>query len=323
MVESDRIIAYDSFSRSDYGSTRGYKEKYLVSDLTFRFPYLTKVGRELRGIKQIHSVSTLKQDEFKDSLFYVYFLHDDIARAEVAEIIGNGGSFAPPPWFNKGRYVRVNSNASAAIRGTQKNLDRISHFSLDVHENICEALEATRRLNGVYIEIGVYKGGSALTALLYSRFSNLRNRKFYFLDTFDGFEYEEAYRSQDVTWGGELRLFGVANTRRFVHETLEQAEIPFKLITLNICNEDLPDELRHGIVVANVDVDMYEATEAALMKIAPLVVQGGIIICEDPASTPGLYGSLVAMENFLMTPEGIKFVKIFKRGQYFLIKVLH
>jgi hypothetical protein len=67
-------------------------------------------------------------------------------------------------------------------------------------------------------------------------------------------------------------------------------------------------------------VDIYDATISALKKIDPLVVEGGIIICEDPASTPGLYGSLLAMEEFLRSTEGAKYIKIFKTGQYFLLK---
>jgi hypothetical protein len=39
--------------------------------------------------------------------------------------------------------------------------------SLTVHENICEALEITKDVEGDYVEVGVYKGGSALTALNY------------------------------------------------------------------------------------------------------------------------------------------------------------
>jgi hypothetical protein len=74
--------------------------------------------------------------------------------------------------------------------------------------------------------------------------------------------------------------------------------------------------------VANIDVDLYEATKVALERVAPLVVLGGIIICEDPASTPGLYGAYVAMHDFLEGNEdGRKFLPVFKGGQYFLIKV--
>jgi hypothetical protein len=45
------------------------------------------------------------------------------------------------------------------------------------------------------------------------------------------------------------------------------------------------------------------------------------MICEDAASTPSLYGAYQALEEFMGTAEGSTYYKIFKRGQYFLIKM--
>ena len=73
--------------------------------------------------------------------------------------------------------------------------------------------------------------------------------------------------------------------------------------------------------MANIDVDMYEPTLAALHQVHPHMVTGGIIICEDPASTPSLYGALLAMQEFLDSPAGKCYTKIFKGAQYFLIKM--
>jgi len=49
---------------------------------------------------------------------------------------------------------------------------------------------------------------------------------------------------------------------------------------------------------------MFEPTRDSHLKISPLVVQGEIILCEDPASTPALYGALLAIDDFLATQEG-------------------
>jgi hypothetical protein len=43
-------------------------------------------------------------------------------------------------------------------------------------------------------------------------------------------------------------------------------------------------------------------------------------MCEDPPSTPALYGALLAMEEFLDSDKGKCYTKIFKGGQYFLVK---
>ena len=94
----------------------------------------------------------------------------------------------------------------------------------------------------------------------------------------------------------------------------------YKLITNNICRDNLPEEI-NAISVANIDVDLYEATFEAIKKVSKKLSNRGIIMCEDPVRTPGLYGAYYAMEKFLKSTEGKDFVKIFKKGHYFLMKL--
>jgi hypothetical protein len=217
----------------------------------------------------------------------------------------------------------VNSIALKAISATLMMSDRISHFNALVHENICEALEITKNITGDYVEIGVYKGGSALTALNYvniaSSIGESVRRNFWLLDTFDGFNYDTASNSSDVIWSGTHKLFGPKETMDFIETTLKDIPLTRNLVQCNICEASLPSSIQK-IAVANIDVDIYEATRDSLRKVSPLIQPGGIIICEDPTSTPALYGALLAMEEFLSTNEGKRYTKIFKRGQYFLIK---
>ena len=51
--------------------------------------------------------------------------------------------------------------------------------SLTTHENICEALEITKDMEGDYVEVGVYKGGTALTALNYLHKINSKKKHIY------------------------------------------------------------------------------------------------------------------------------------------------
>jgi hypothetical protein len=162
-------------------------------------------------------------------------------------------------------------------------------------------------------------GGSALTALGYMKYSGIR-RKSYFLDTFNGMTYAQAHQSSDVIWDDTHVLWGVKDTMNYVKDILDTTQEPYELVECNICQNELPAAIKQ-IAVCNIDVDLYDATLAALVKVAPLVVKGGIIICEDPTSTPGLGGALVAMEEFLSTPDGKKFMKILGHAQYLLIKM--
>jgi hypothetical protein len=105
----------------------------------------------------------------------------------------------------------------------------------------------------------------------------------------------------------------------YVQETLNTVGYEFNLIQSNICIDELPAEIQE-IALANIDVDMYEPTIDALNKIAKLMKPGGIIIAEDPTGTPGLYGALVAMDEFLSTEIGSTFTSYHKGTQYFLVK---
>ena len=93
----------------------------------------------------------------------------------------------------------------------------------------------------------------------------------------------------------------------------------YEIILSNICSDNLPYNIKN-LSLVNIDVDMYEATLEALIKVSPIVSHGGIIICEDSVHTPSLYGAYYAMEKFLKTDEGKKYSKLHKIGQYFLIK---
>jgi hypothetical protein len=211
-----------------------------------------------------------------------------------------------------------------AMQKTWAKRKRVSHLTTEVHENICEALWITRNIAGDYLEIGVYLGGSALTAVNFLEELEISNtttheRKAWLLDTYDGFNYEEADQSSDAIWAGTHGLFGKEKTIEHIKETLSDTRIPCQLVASNICTDSIPSEIE-SIAVANIDVDMYEPTLTSLFKVTDVIPPGGIIICEDPASTPGLYGAFLAMEEFLMSEKGAEYLKIFKGGQYFLIK---
>jgi hypothetical protein len=264
------------------------------------------------------SLDGLDRALFPRITFYVYFLCDSDALPVLREIKAHGGTYIPPLIFRKTEYRFVNRLAHDAMSRTWACKDRVSHLNLVVHENLCEALELTRDVPGDFVEIGVYLGGSALTAMHYLEAQGVA-RKAWLLDTYDGFNYEEADRSADAIWARTHGLYGVQGTMDHIRQTCRDLSVPHELVANNICRDPLPFGITH-IAVANIDVDMYEPTLAALHKVAPLVSPGGIIVSEDPTSTPGLYGALMAMEEFLASPAGRDFRALFKQGQYFLMK---
>ena len=339
-----RASVRDFVARIQHGAL----EKRLSSQLTNRYPS----GRSLRrlielsvtptaGVKTLltdieferqlipknfevcSSLSELTAGQIKAGTFVPLFTCDDLALPNLRAIRDCGGKFVSPKMAHKHSYRFVDSYALRALEITASSARRISHFDVGIHENICEAVRITSRLEGSFVEIGVYKGGSALTALsmmtLLSESGKGVKRDAWLLDTFEGFSYGEAFSSPDSGWADTHQLFGVAATIEFVSETLSRAGHEFRLRQCEIIHDELPSEIQK-IALVNMDVDLYDATAAALNKVGPLVVPGGIIICEDPASTPMLYGAYMAMHDFLETAEGRNFTPVYKTGQYFLIR---
>jgi hypothetical protein len=295
------------------------KRKYVVSDR----PVPEEVERKIGPL--IRSLDDLSDAEVASSVFYVYFQCDSDALPILKRIKDVGGIFVPHLDFSKTEYRFIDRLAHDAMSKTWARAKRVSHLLPSVHENICEALALTAHLEGDYVEIGVYLGGSALTALNYMREAGHRNpslpvRKAWLLDTYDGFSYSEARDSADTIWADTHRLYGRNETMAYVDETLSDTGVPYELVASNICADALPSGVGN-IAVANVDVDMYEPTLAALSKVAGHMQKGGIILAEDPTCTPGLYGALIAIEEFLASQEGKCFYKIFKGGHYFLIRM--
>jgi len=296
----------------------GKKDGYILTDRACDPSLQSKLGPIL------HSLDSLTDEQIANSVFYIYFLCDSDALPFLKKIREKGGIYIPHLAFEITQYRFVNRLAHNAMRRTWEKKDRVSHLLTETHENICEALSITKHLEGDYLEVGVYLGGSAMTALHLMEEnakadSSLPKRTAWLLDTFDGFNYEEAKNSPDAIWADTHKLFGPEETIQHVGKTLSGTAIPFQLIRNNICEDVLPPQIKK-VAVANVDVDMYEPTRDALFKVSDLIVPGGIIINEDPSATPALYGAYQAMEEFLQSEKGKKFTKIFKRGQYFLIR---
>lgn len=297
--------------------------KFLLSDEVSPLYLVTDrpVGDDLSDdVTVFRSSSDLPEEsQIYGKSFYVSFLSDSDATPVLKKIVRAGGRFVPVGGGGKTNYRFVDKNAFDAIEGTLKKIDRVKQFGMIEHENVCEALSVTKDVSGDFVEIGVYLGSSSLTAINYLELSGSR-KKAYLIDTFDGFSYEEAETSADPIWKDTHKLFGIEKTMEYVGETIGARTIEYELFARNVVSDPLPEKIEN-ISVLSIDVDMYEATKHALEKGAPLVQKGGVIILEDAPATPALYGAYTAMEMFLETVEGRKYLKIHKLGHYFLIKM--
>jgi len=290
----------------------GVEHVYIMSDL--------KLGWKDIMLNENKVITLQDLDELKENTDVVVLIYqyDFSAREIVRNLIKRNIKFVSPVFTKKS-----NRDATPFFFINQAAFDVLADevpfnsnsFDLYDFQNIFQAINMTKKLQGVYVEIGTYKGDSANAALAYMKRSGI-SKKSFFLDTYEGFDYADASASVDCFWVWDKALQDTS--RKLVARRLQEYD-DFKLVKCNIISDDLPDEIA-DIAVCNIDVDMYEAVKAALEKVKGKMVMGGVILLEDYGHTPLLIGAQVAVEEFLEV-SGEEFYGMYlQSGQYMLIK---
>lgn len=129
-------------------------------------------------------------------------------------------------------------------------------------------------------------------------------------------QFHNAEERRTVRWGGRAGGAGWVGVGA-IDGGLDNVHV---LRNSVICDA-LPDGIG-PIAVANIDVDMCEAVEAALFRLAPLMSVGGVMIVEDAGHTPRLAGALLALDNFVRSDIGRAFRSVYMAsGQTYLIRL--
>jgi hypothetical protein len=190
--------------------------------------------------------------------------------------------------------------------------------SKDDFVNLTQALHTTDRIEGCVVEVGCFRGSSGAVMLDYANAKQLRPKAFHFFDVFDGFNYKEALESSDAVWAKTHRTEGEAAVRERLTAKAGIHQVTVR--KMNVISDVLPADVG-PVALLNLDVDLYEAVAAGLKRFAPLIVRGGILICEDAGHTPGLIGARLALQEFLESKRGAAFTPVhMPSGQAFLIK---
>ncbi|CAJ1392209.1 unnamed protein product [Effrenium voratum] len=239
--------------------------------------------------------------------------------SSLAEDTGHATHSGP---FARARFLTTERWAAETVQAAMDAFHegKLPHFSINVAESLCEALEMTRQLPGIYLELGVYKGSSAFVVLQYLRraWPSLQ-RPALLVDTFEGFSSPQAAASLDMGWHGTHEAFGSpAEHMMYLRDLLSPMEVPFSLFQANVLTDDLP--AAEGVALCLIDVDTFEATLSALRKVKPLLVPGGVVLLEDVTATPFLTGALAALDLFL-EEQGQSFLRLCTRSMAVLIRV--
>jgi len=123
---------------------------------------------------------------------------------------------------------------------------------------------------GCFLEVGVYQGGSAV---LLTQAGLAQLRPVYLYDTFQGIPYRGKLDSHQVGDFADTSLERVRSLcpgARVIPGIFPQSAIPME-----------------PIAFAHLDCDQYQSYRESLAYLAPRMVPGGIIWCDDADCLPG------------------------------------
>lgn len=154
---------------------------------------------------------------------------------------------------------------------------------------LTELLQTVLHLEGAIAECGCFKGLSSLLMLncIKNRNYSYVGQDFYIYDSFEGLSEpsEEDKISNENQSNLNLRNTNLSKQGMFsadegqVRQTMR--EFPGVTLKKGWIPGSLKDEKKRKYRFVHVDVDLYDPTHGALEYFWPLMVEGGIIICDD------------------------------------------
>jgi hypothetical protein len=149
------------------------------------------------------------------------------------------------------------------------------------------------RIEGDFVECGVWKGGSSMMVALYLKERGLINCKVYLYDTFEGMndpsEFDKDFSGEDAKKMLDVQdkkdddsIWCYSSLEEVRNNLLSTGYPPENLIFIkgkveDTLNGDLPGKL----ALLRLDTDWYESTKKELTCLYPLLNQKGVLIIDD------------------------------------------
>lgn len=124
---------------------------------------------------------------------------------------------------------------------------------------------------GDFVEVGVYKGG---TAAALAGVAREQGRRLFLFDTFKGIPHASAIDRHKV---GDFADTSLKTIRKAIPDAICKAGVFPATLTPEV----------GPIAFAHVDCDQYESVKACCKHLAPLMVLGGVMVFDDYDVLPG------------------------------------
>lgn len=135
-------------------------------------------------------------------------------------------------------------------------------------DEMCEFASTTPK-DGVFVEFGVYRGGSAVDL---NKVVLEQGREFHLFDTFEGIPVTTAGIDDHVV--GDF-----SDLAPYTLETIKE-RLPNCSFHVGIFPDTMPKEFPK-IAFVHIDADQYESYKAAFKYFVPLMLPGGIMWLDD------------------------------------------
>jgi len=181
---------------------------------------------------------------------------------------------------------------------TEEVIAKVQDFTMTDADCISALIDAVNyleinKIEGDFVECGVWKGGSILTMIETLKKNKSYDRSLYLYDTFEGMS-EPTVHDKDFTGEDAANLL---SENKKSTENAMWAYAPFDFVKNVIYNKGYPDDkikmtvgkvedtipgvLPGKIALLRLDTDFYESTRHELEYLFPLLVTGGILIIDD------------------------------------------
>ena len=175
-------------------------------------------------------------------------------------------------------------------------LRKVLPFTMTGADRVAALISATRHISankvpGAIVECGVWRGGSAMAAMLTLSSMSDETRNIYLYDTFEGMPEPT---TEDVDFDGlpAARQFksAKASDKGWCYASLEDVQDNLKTISYPTSRihfvrgrvqETIPANVPEQIALLRLDTDWYESTKHELEHLFPLLHPRGILIVDD------------------------------------------
>jgi hypothetical protein len=138
------------------------------------------------------------------------------------------------------------------------------------HWAICQAM----KLDGDFVECGVYRGSTAMSNVVYIDFKSIKDRKYYLFDTYNGLDNKV---STDEEYNREKNKY--PECYKFVVDSFK--DYPNVVIVKGVVPETLSQVNIEKVSYLSIDMNCAYAELEAMKHFWSKLVIGGIIVLDD------------------------------------------